>query len=240
MNLLIDIGNTTVKWRLYNGKNIIVKNQCFTKDFLCEKLPSDKQILATLVSNVNHDSYAQMIQVWGQKHSLNVIFLEQKTHPNLQNHYQDKARLGVDRWLNALGAWQHYNQSVFIISAGTAITVDYVESRENELPVYEGGMILPGISAALKSLNQATAKINANLNHHAHFPAKTTDDSVTTGITFALMGAVNLACRTQSAEAPIILTGGDADLLVSHADDAWQERIRVHEDLIFDGMLAYL
>ena len=240
MNLLIDIGNSSVKWRLVNNKKIIINNQCFIKEFECKNLPSDSTITAVLIANVNHASYAQSIHAWYQKHSVVVDILSQKSHPNLINNYQEKERLGIDRWLNALGAWKHFQQSVFVISAGTAITIDFVEQRNNDTPAYQGGMILPGLTTALGALNQSTANVNASMNADISFPAKTTNASVSTGITYAVMGAVNLVCRTQPASVPLVITGGDADWLLSHADPAWQSRLTAQKDLIFEGMLAYL
>ena len=80
MNLLIDIGNSSVKWRLVNNKKIIFNNQCFIKDFECKNLPSDSTITAVLIANVNHASYAQSIHAWYQKHSVVVDILSQKSH----------------------------------------------------------------------------------------------------------------------------------------------------------------
>jgi pantothenate kinase type III len=100
-------------------------------------------------------------------------------------------------------------------------------------------MILPGIHLSLSALNHSTKNINALLGK-SDYPASNTDDSVTTGILYSIMGAVNLVCRTRKPEIPILLTGGGADWIYKHADKDWRSRIKLKENLLFDGMRAYI
>lgn len=239
MIFLIDIGNSMIKWKLINNNKIIIYNQYDIKDFECKLLPNNKEIKCIYIANVNHDKYSKLIIDWYKKHPCKIQVITERTHPNLQNNYDEKDKLGIDRWLNALGAWKYYNQSVFIISAGTAITIDYVEVIKNQIASYQGGIILPGLHTLLNSLNHTTAKVNASISENIRYPAKSTNDSVSTGITFAIVGAVNQVCRTQSVSVPIVITGGDAMWILNHAEDSWRSRITINENLIFEGMLAY-
>ena len=75
---------------------------------------------------------------------------------HLHNGYDQPERLGADRWLAALAASYFYaKQDLFIVSMGTATTIDVVNARARFL----GGWILPGLTTMLTSLGQATAQL---------------------------------------------------------------------------------
>ncbi|MEN8199778.1 MAG: type III pantothenate kinase [Thermodesulfobacteriota bacterium] len=63
--------------------------------------------------------------------------------------------VGADRLVNAIGAWQRYQENLIIIDFGTAITFDCVSARCE----YLGGTILPGIAISLDALSSRTAKL---------------------------------------------------------------------------------
>ena len=56
----------------------------------------------------------------------------------------------------------------------------------------------------------------------------------------SIQGAVNLVCRKLPLSLPILLTGGDANLIYEQADDDWKSRIKLRDDLIFEGLTFYL
>ncbi|GAA3979921.1 type III pantothenate kinase [Allohahella marinimesophila] len=59
--------------------------------------------------------------------------------------------LGVDRWLGMVAAFQRVEGAVCVVDCGTAITVDFLAADG----VHEGGLIAPGFSTSLSSLNMA-------------------------------------------------------------------------------------
>jgi hypothetical protein len=56
----------------------------------------------------------------------------------------------------------------------------------------------------------------------------------------SIQGAVNLVCRKLPSSLPILLTGGDANLIYEQAEDDWKSRIKLESDLIFEGLMFYM
>lgn len=72
------------------------------------------------------------------------------------NAYRSPGQLGVDRWLLLIAAQDIYpRENVCIVSAGTALTVDLLDSRGR----HRGGTIIPGPALMVESLLSATAEI---------------------------------------------------------------------------------
>ena len=239
MDLLIEIGNTNLKYTFLENKKYTFKNQLFIDTNLSQLLPFKEGISSVFIANVNDDSCLKEVTTFYQNQGVTVNIITQKTHPYIDNQYDDLERLGSDRWLHIVGAWINENKSSIVISAGTAITIDFLEEVSSDKFVYQGGMILPGIHLSLSALNHSTKNINALLGK-SDYPASNTDDSVTTGILYSIMGAVNLVCRTRKPDIPILLTGGGADWIYKHADKDWRSKIKLKENLLFDGMRAYI
>jgi type III pantothenate kinase len=177
------------------------------------------------------------------KEILNVFkcpIIEASTDSNkyLINDYEDIKMLGVDRWMSALGAWKLYQRSLLIINAGTAITIDLIDLDQKDKAHFKGGMILPGIAISLGVLNNSTNLIDTEIGQ-SQYPSLNTKDAVTTGIMTSIQGAVNLVCRKLPSSLPILLTGGDANLIYELAEDDWKSRIKLEDDLIFEGLLFY-
>ncbi len=63
--------------------------------------------------------------------------------------------VGADRLVNAVAAWERFQQNLIIIDFGTAITFDCVSACCE----YLGGTILPGIAISLDALATRTAKL---------------------------------------------------------------------------------
>ena len=87
-------------------------------------------------------------------------------------------------------------------------------------------------------LNNSTNLIDTEIGQ-SHYPSLNTKDAVTTGIMTSIQGAVNLVCRKLSSSLPILLTGGDANLIYEQAEEDWKSRIKLEDNLIFEGLLFY-
>ena len=135
--------------------------------------------------------------------------------------YVDRSRyypsMGIDRVV-AVESLHHG----IIIDAGSAITVDVV--REG---IFEGGFIYPGLQA----MEQTYANISPALAYAFNFEVnlhnlpKNSQDAISYGFLKTLYSEV------VSYNLPIILTGGDAQVLAKVFTDA-----RVDETVLFEGM----
>ena len=55
----------------------------------------------------------------------------------------------------------------------------------------------------------------------------------------SIQGAVDLVCKKLPATLPILLTGGDANLIYEQSDSEWKSRLKLESDLIFEGLMFY-
>jgi|TARA_B110000003_G_C16585434_1_gene509700 type III pantothenate kinase len=238
MYLLIDIGNTRIKWQKRDDTDIELSDSILVEEFMDIDFSSMKSIDKIIVSNVNHSVVLDKLKEILSKFRCPIIEASSDSNEYLINDYEDQNSLGIDRWLTALGAWKLYQRPLLIINAGTAITIDLVELDKESKAHFKGGMILPGIAISLAVLNNSTNLIDTEIGK-SHYPSLNTKDAVTTGIMTSIQGAVNLVCRKLPSSLPILLTGGDANLIYEQAEDDWKSRIKLENNLIFEGLLFY-
>jgi pantothenate kinase type III len=238
MYLLIDIGNTRIKWQYRDDETILNSDSMMVEDFMGINFSDLQSVKKVLISNVNHAVVLDKI-----KDSIAIFdcpIVEAKSQSNhvLINDYTDTLTLGVDRWLTALGAWKKHQKPLLVINAGTAITIDLIDLDSQEKPHFKGGMILPGVAISLAILNDSTNLIDVEIGT-TKYPSLNTTDAVATGIFTSIQGAVNLVCKNLPSTLPILLTGGDAVLIYEQSDDEWKSRIKLEDDLIYQGLMFY-
>jgi type III pantothenate kinase len=136
----------------------------------------------------------------------------------LVNGYLDPMQLGADRWHALLGACARLpGTSLVVVNAGTATTVDCVLAGEGGSR-FVGGCIAPGVRLMLESLARNTAGLPLATGAPVDFP-DTTDKAIVTGVLDAQAGLVERVWRRFSAgldRAPrLLLAGGHAELLAA-------------------------
>lgn len=216
-NLLIDIGNTAVKWQFNNNYTSVL-----ISEFNVELLPKSDKIFASCV---------------GDKSILdpldNVVFVEpQAQFDAFYSAYKDPKSLGVDRFLAMLGAVSSYpNQHVLIIDAGSALTIDLVLASGK----HQGGLIAPGLSKLRNSFEKfASDSKQVVLNELAD----NTENAWEFGTSEMLMGMINAQIDKHLEELGdirIILTGGDAKIIALRLNHSFELR----PNLVLDGLALY-
>ncbi len=160
----------------------------------------------------------------------------------IRTEVRERDKVGDDRLLLALGAKQLAGAPCIVVSAGTAITVDWVDESGS----FAGGAIAPGFHLAARALHEHTAllpliKPAATQAGKSPIGADTTE-ALQSGIYwFCAGGVIALIHRYRAAcsspEAPVVCTGSDAGSLLP----ALAEFGVSHEpDLLLAGMTAAL
>ena len=239
MFLLIDIGNTRIKWQYRDEKNVISSNSVLVENFMDIDLTEIKSLKKVIVSNVNHSVVLDKVKENLSHFDCLIIEVTSESNEYLINDYTEQLTLGVDRWLTAMGAWKIYGEDSIVINAGTAITIDLIQIDQKRNAHFSGGMILPGIAISLGILNNSTNLIDTEIGQ-SQYPSLNTKDAVTTGILTSIQGAVNLVCKKLPSDLPILLTGGDADLIYDQSEEDWKSRIKIESNLIFEGLMFYV
>ncbi len=233
MILLIDAGNSRVKWGCYaagqwQGKEAVPTGEAAT---LVERWRALKPALV-VISNVAGEAVMLAIEQAFAPDTRRLWLTPRSEAHGIRNNYSAPDSLGADRYAAMIAARQHGFGHVVVASLGTALTVDALTAEGEFL----GGMILPGYRAMLRSIEQSTRGVRVGLGQWQAFPTNT-QDAVETGIVSALVGAVEaqrdrLAAR-MGAEVAVLLTGGDAALIKPHL----RAPVTLVEDLILEGLL---
>ncbi len=243
MKLLIDIGNTRVKWALANSQIIAQGEMHDVPGALAEHIESVRSIWVSCVGKPS--TLASVAKQLKGLLSLELNLAKvTRCAGGLVNQYRDLDRLGVDRWIAAIGARARLPCGPFIvIDAGTAITIDYVDADDQ----YQGGVILPGFATMHDSLLGRTAGIQSQRQAVSGVIGKTTQECVNSGSQYGVLGAVERVVSEMQSQAgepqagepqagepavKLIITGGDAQLItrLSHLS------LEYHANLLFEGL----
>jgi type III pantothenate kinase len=244
--LAIDIGNTRLKWALYDaarpGATLIRHGAAFleTIDTLAETdwqdLPAPQRMLGCVVAGQAVRRRAdQQLELW----DLEPCWISaQERGGGITNGYDHPSRLGSDRWVALIGARQRVLASgpprpALVVMVGTAVTVDALDAEGKFL----GGLILPGFGLMLKALESGTAGLRVPTGEVRVFPTNTSD-ALMSGGSYAITGAIERMHRhlveQGGAEPALFMAGGAAVKLapITHLP------FEMVETLLFEGLLT--
>ncbi len=214
MILAIDIGNTRVKYAVFETNTIIETNAFLHVDLeinIQKILKKYQKIAAIVCATVKSRENNELFFV---PNSVIVHYINREMRFPFQNHYGSPQTLGIDRMVLAAGASLQYPQhNKLVIDAGTCITYDFI-NRDN---IYLGGAISPGIKLRYESLHNFTANLPLlSLEEPENIIGNSTNQSlhsgVINGIRFEIEGFIN-ELKLNENKFIIILTGGDAIFL---------------------------
>ena len=232
MILDIDIGNSYLKWRLIDGSDVIKKGSQIVDSILDSSI-FERDILenisgARLCSVV---SEATTIALSKKLFSHYDVVLERacvsKFAGGVTCGYDKPSRLGVDRWLAMVAAYNKHHQAVLVIDAGSAVTLDVVDQNGFHL----GGYILPGTSLMVESLRRGTKNVKVDVfDTQSLVPGKNTEDAAVNGILLSLISTIKTL--TVSYPFKLVLSGGSAPAILKHLN----MDVDYVPDLVLDGL----
>ncbi|MGJ8548724.1 type III pantothenate kinase [Winogradskyella wichelsiae] len=214
MNLIVDVGNTYVKFAVFNFKKILYKTSFELKEFKKEyKLikANYPELKKAIVASVGYLSKEEVEML---SNDLKVIELSSNLNFPFQNLYETPKTLGVDRIaLVCASVNQFPNKNVLIIDAGTCITYDFI-SKDND---YLGGAISPGLRLRYKALNNLTANLPLlETKMPDQMIGGSTKSSIHSGVVFGTIKEIDGVIGDYIYQYPdltVILTGGDTNFL---------------------------
>ncbi len=234
MNLLIDIGNSRLKWALNQSTDISVAESVtydpdFTEQlyFMWQNLEQPECIAIASVNTNKKSNQVQdtLFRLWpGIK-----IFKPQSLAEGygVRSGYQYFEKLGVDRWLALVAARNYYPFSVCIVDCGTAVTVDLL----NHDGMHLGGLITPGLKLMKKSLARGTAELDLVDQDYPVGLAGNTEAAIYSGAIFSIAGLIeHIMLKTPGFQ--LILTGGDAEIIARQLTI----NAMVKSDLVLSGL----
>jgi len=233
MILLLDIGNSRVKWATASGARLSRVRAAPhhgqpARVLRALKAPRvDAVWMAHVVGPLEREARAAIRRRFGV---VPRIARTRKTCAGLRVAYANPARLGVDRWLAMLALWSAGHRSFGIATAGTALTFDAVDARGR----HRGGLIAPGLGTAWNAVRGSTRfALPPKPSRYTRGLGTDTDACVRQGALYACAGLIERAAR--EAGGTRFLAGGDARTLHPHLDGRWI----VKENLVLEGLHAY-
>ena len=246
--LAIDIGNTRLKWSLYDavlpGARLLAHGAAFLDhierlaDGPWAELPAQPtSMLGCVVAGdaVRRRAEEQLEECFDFTPRWVVSGVAEA---GIVNGYDHPTRLGADRWVAMIGARgrllsQGPAQPIVVVMIGTAVTVEAIDQHGKFL----GGLILPGHGIMLRALESGTAGLHVPTGEVREFPTNTSD-ALTSGGTFAIAGAVERMVqhlRAQCGAEPVCYVTGGAGWKMAPALNGQVELV---ESLIMDGLLV--
>jgi len=240
MLLLIDSGNTYIKWTFVNrdgwqesGRVPVGQSEEFPqhleKYFEAHSM-NLHDVEQIWVSNVAGAEVAKHISNIATKSNAELQFVIPRAEQcGVRNGYSQTDQLGSDRWAALLGAWNLIKRDCLIVNCGTATTIDVLSATGE----FTGGLILPGVELMLSSLCASTDQLMFRQGNYEPLPTNTAD-AMFSGMIQASCGAIQrqyalLGCD----DAPLVLSGGAAGILQKHITYP----VHAVDDLVLQGLL---
>ncbi len=238
MNLLIDIGNSRLKWAV-ESQGVITPGES-----LDYRQPMFFSVLRQAWIAIDHPARIVIASVAAEQTQSEIINLIQLLWPGswpllakssgcalgVKSAYRNPEKLGVDRWLAMIAAHREYTGNLCVVDCGTAITVDAVGVDGKHL----GGVISPGLTMMRQSLSVNTAKLGFDSQAPTLNLATETGSAIANGALLAAVGLIETILHRLDGDFRLILTGGDADLVAQ----ALRFNVIVDCMLVFKGLAA--
>lgn len=233
MILLLDAGNTRVKWGLRQAGSWLARGVCPTREVsrLGDDLAAFAIDRALLCCVANQATRAALERLLTPRVEVLRWLTPVADAYGMHNAYRPPESLGADRYAALVAAARRGLGDCLVVSAGTALTVDALTAEGH----YLGGAIAPGPEWMREALRQGTAGVRAFSGSDAMFPVET-GGAVACGITLALTGVVagmreRLAGHTGRPVA-VLLSGGARAALLGRL----QAPVVETEDLVLEGL----
>lgn len=226
MILTVDIGNSRIKWALWQAEKIIARGVSgymdgTVADTINELFSAVEKPIRVFAVCVAGKNVSHVLDEWvKQRWQLDVEYLKtEKQFKNIINAYKNPSQHGADRWAGVVAGHLSFpDSSVCVISAGTAITFDLVNKSGQHL----GGYILPSYTTMHAGLIADTANVEstASMQYHEQGIPDNTNDAVKQGLHKLLQAGIRELCQLaqnkMDKSIQIILTGGFAKNILEY------------------------
>ena len=215
MHLIVDIGNSLVKFSIFKGNGIIDYLTVPTIDFKLDKFNPDgleffekslHDIEYAAISSVVPD-VTEKVKDFVKKYVNKEVFLLSQLEKKIKTDY--KGKLGEDRKMAAYAAYKIYGTSTIVVDIGTALTFSLIDGDG----VFQGGMISLGPDSLLSALVEKTSQLpKIELSVPAVNVGKNTEEAINAGVFWSILGTieqcVNHLEEALGERAKVVLTGG--------------------------------
>ena len=226
MKLIIDIGNTLVKYAIFSSDEIVI---------IYKKNDVEISFMQELIQkhNVNDVIISSVRDKVDGDFGIKTLYLNHLTPLPITINYETPETLGNDRIANVVAASVLYpNKNILIIDAGTCITIDFIDQNKE----YQGGRISPGIEMRYKSLHKFTSNLpKLTISNTAQQIGKDTNSSIVSGVEKGVVAEIETIIddfKNENEDLFVILTGGDTFFF----ENTLKNSIFAEQNLVLKGL----
>ncbi|MBS2100330.1 type III pantothenate kinase [Carboxylicivirga linearis] len=212
MNLVIDRGNTHLKYGIFDKRKLVASDSINFLDKsdikkLVDKYHLTNVILSSVVAKKNDELVSNL-----KEEIPTFIELSHNTLLPFSWNYKSKETIGKDRLAAIAGALELYpDTNLLVFDAGTALTYELINDKSE----FVGGNISPGLQMRFKALNSFTSRLPLlTPNTDAPFLGNSTQEAIEAGVQnsmcFEIEGLIE-HFKSNYNELTCIITGGDAE-----------------------------
>jgi type III pantothenate kinase len=219
--LLIDIGNTRIKWARLDGAlpgkgRAAVHSGWRASDYARRLFASARGLERVVIASVAGSRVNEALGAAARRARAAAQFVTvPRRGGGVSVGYLEPWRLGVDRFAAAVGAHEIFRETpVCVVGVGTAMTIDLVDADGR----HRGGVIVPAPNLMVETLLANTHGIRRRARGGAvggkGIFARSTRDAIVRGSRYAAAALVDRAVEEASGllgrEPLVVLTGGEA------------------------------
>ena len=232
--LLIDVGNSRVKWATADVRGPIqVEGEAATDEVtatwtrsLARKFPRHHTVLASVVPKLS-PAFARAFA--GRLHPV----AGNSPALGLRFRYPNPAEIGADRLAGAVAVLSDGTWPAIVVNSGTATAFTVLDAKGHVC----GGAIAPGLHTQLAALIGATAQLPAtDLRPMRRYLARSTGDAIRAGVMLSFQGGVKEILERLGESLPgkplVVVTGGNA----GHLTETLQGKAVFRPLLVFEGL----
>jgi type III pantothenate kinase len=231
MLLAVDVGNTQTVFGLFDEDRLVENWRVATEDertadelaALVARLLELRELGFDDVSGVCLSSTVPRLlrsyEELAERHlRAPILVLGPGTKTGIPIQYDDPREVGPDRIANAVAARERYGAPCIVVDFGTSTNFDAVSDAGE----YVGGVLAPGIEISMDALFARAARLQkVDFTEPRAVIGKTTTSALQSGLVYGFAGQVDGIVGRMRAElgdtAPVIATGGLADLIAPHS-----------------------
>jgi type III pantothenate kinase len=233
--LLLDQGNSRLKFRLVSRTNQIIESGIFLNSIIPNQFDFWQRLQPDLV--IICQSSALLIQPESMFPNANIHYFTHIDGIGLRWAYRQPERLGPDRMAAMIGASLKFpDQNLLIADAGSCLTIDLLDAGGLHL----GGFISPGIRMRLRAMHAFTHSLpEEEIKYVSEIrPGSDTEECLQAGVMAGIVAEINSHFYhpyfdSKNAEL-CILCGGDSEYLAHLLKGS----TFVADDLVFDGLFS--
>ncbi|MGN1235310.1 MAG: type III pantothenate kinase, partial [Christensenellaceae bacterium] len=212
MILCIDIGNTNIKYAIFDGKELKISFRVETAhkktsdeygsqliDMMRVRSSDPASIKGGILSSVVPSLDYTILHMCQAYLAITPLMLAPGLKTGLNIRVENAKEVGADRIVNSVSAWQKYGNghAMIVVDFGTATTFNALDETGGFL----GGVVAPGIKGSLDSLVNGTAKLpRVEIEAPKYVIGKNTVTNMQAGIVFGFAGLVDYIVKKMKKE----------------------------------------